>query len=392
MECTCIPRQRVCTLLRGFSSSDELAYARYGKRAITRVYEDVIKMQAPMPGVTDPEAPPGYSCWHDFMRKELENVGIDLPKYRMGQCQIPRNIEKVDLFLNRILGLPLHVQSAFFEHFFQTYEATITVAKSEGKYDDGIVELRAESIKMKPNYPQQIYRCPESGTTTNLAILRVDKGVTFDSAKAKLAEHRALGARAQGALPDVRHSDADSGFWIGRRKYFNTGYPLIVLAVETARRYQAGQHYGHRRWFRIIRPNNGDAVSMDYENLEIKYKRLDDEARTEHVWNFWMALCEKQKVGTAVKRIEFVTLVTGAVLPVWNLIEQAHQQHIKESGDEGVSVRKVRIVRAELSDAPRTIGLQIDPQSTASLRRMLTQYTEEQDEMKAVTIKDPANL
>lgn len=44
-------------------------------------------------------------------------------------------------FLNRILGLPVHLQNYLFDYFMETLDSTIDKAKREGKYDLGIMGM-----------------------------------------------------------------------------------------------------------------------------------------------------------------------------------------------------------------------------------------------------------
>ena len=59
--------------------------------------------------------------------------------------------DKTDVgrFLNRMLGLEPEWQAYLFDFFQAMLEHTTAEAKREGKYQDGIVDLRATSVVMK---------------------------------------------------------------------------------------------------------------------------------------------------------------------------------------------------------------------------------------------------
>lgn len=45
----------------------------------------------------------------------------------------------INKFLNRILGLEVHLQNTLFRYFNETMEALIKQAKRSGRYDSGII-------------------------------------------------------------------------------------------------------------------------------------------------------------------------------------------------------------------------------------------------------------
>lgn len=58
-----------------------------------------------------------------------------------------------------------------FTYFTETFEATVAKAKSSGTWDEGLVALRAESIKLVQDYPARIHSCPTSGAETHVVKL-----------------------------------------------------------------------------------------------------------------------------------------------------------------------------------------------------------------------------
>ena len=62
---------------------------------------------------------------------------------------------KVSTFLNRLLGLPVATQTLLFSYFTECFEAVVAIKKSEGKFDDGVVTLSAESVTYVPGFPRE---------------------------------------------------------------------------------------------------------------------------------------------------------------------------------------------------------------------------------------------
>ncbi len=127
--------------------------------------------------------------------------------------------------------------------------------QSAGKFDEGLVSLKAESIKIMPNYPSRIHTCPDSGAETHVVKLELDRGIPFASASKRLADFQAdtLAAGKEG-----RTFAKENGFYISERHFGGTGKLLVLLATEI---FNVGS--GRRRFFRIVKPNIG-AVASDW--------------------------------------------------------------------------------------------------------------------------------
>jgi hypothetical protein len=72
----------------------------------------------------------------DVVKVWLFKVGID--------CSVSTKIN-VAKFLNRILGLEHEKQNLVFSIFLQIFEDTIRLAKQEGNYDQGIMEITGDT-------------------------------------------------------------------------------------------------------------------------------------------------------------------------------------------------------------------------------------------------------
>jgi hypothetical protein len=67
---------------------------------------------------------------------------------------------KVPRVLNRLLGLPLDKQQSLFDYFSQTLDATISSAKSRGRYEEGIRTIKGEA---EVAHSEVIHKDPVSG-------------------------------------------------------------------------------------------------------------------------------------------------------------------------------------------------------------------------------------
>ena len=51
---------------------------------------------------------------------------------------------------NRLLGMCVKMQNKVFDHFMAILEEKVRVAKQNGEFDDGVVDIRGESVKVGP--------------------------------------------------------------------------------------------------------------------------------------------------------------------------------------------------------------------------------------------------
>ncbi|KAK3280596.1 hypothetical protein CYMTET_11574 [Cymbomonas tetramitiformis] len=123
---------------------------KYGQRALNRMYSDIVNGSEPMPGVTLPILLRGpHGGFYQMAREALFCVGI-VDVSRGGHVSIAKKYEgKVDIFLNRLLGLPIDDQMVLFNYFSDTFDAMTMEAKSKGQFDDGIVSLKAEGVSLQ---------------------------------------------------------------------------------------------------------------------------------------------------------------------------------------------------------------------------------------------------
>ena len=91
-------------------------------------------------------------------------------------------------FLNRMLGMKVGVQNRVFGHFTTELDAKIKKAKEEHKFDDGVVDIRGNAVKIEPGYPKRMGEDPMSKVELRVVKVGVDRGITFAHATHLLQE------------------------------------------------------------------------------------------------------------------------------------------------------------------------------------------------------------
>ena len=149
-----------------------------------RLYNDVIGYSAPMAGVGIPGG--DFSAFQQRVRKALVTVGLGkwaAPAYTgkfAASASAALVVKEADMsnvprFLNRLLGMPVADQQDVFAYFSDTFDACVLRAKSSGKWDEGIVSLKAESIKALPGFPRRIHTEASSGAETKVVKIQLDR-------------------------------------------------------------------------------------------------------------------------------------------------------------------------------------------------------------------------
>jgi hypothetical protein len=86
----------------------------------------------------------------------------------------------VKRFFNRILGLEIQWQNMLFQLFYALFDKTILDAKNAGAYDEGIIDLKAASVKIEKH--EVVYTDKGTGAVTTHYVVKVDRGLDWESA------------------------------------------------------------------------------------------------------------------------------------------------------------------------------------------------------------------
>ena len=65
------------------------------------------------------------------------------------------------------------MQARCFAHFTSIFDELINRDKSEARYDDGVVDIRGNAVKIEPGYPKRMGEDPMSKVRTKPAAVAV---------------------------------------------------------------------------------------------------------------------------------------------------------------------------------------------------------------------------
>ncbi|PSR92586.1 Protein strawberry notch like [Actinidia chinensis var. chinensis] len=323
----------------------------YGKKALMVMYRGIMEQDSL------PVLPPGCSfekpdTIQEFIIKgkaALVSVGIvrdtilgnGRDSGKLSGRIIDSDMHDVGRFLNRLLGLPPEIQNRLFELFVSILELLIQNARTEGHFDSGIVDMKANIIELQGT-PKTVHVDHMSGASTVLCTFTMDRGITWESASALLEEKKrdGLGSPNDGFYESKRE-------WLGRRHF------LLAFEGSTSGMYK------------IFRPAVGEALrEMPLSELKSKYRKISALEKARSGWEDEYEVSSKQcmhgpncKLGnfcTVGRRLQEVNVLGGLILPVWGTIEKALAKQARQSHKR---LRVVRIVTT--TDNQRIVGLLI---------------------------------
>ncbi|KAG0494616.1 hypothetical protein HPP92_005610 [Vanilla planifolia] len=267
---------------------------------------------------------------------------------------VDSDMHDVGRFLNRLLGLPPNIQNRLFELFIKILELMVHNARSEGQFDSGIVDIKANIIELQGS-PKTVHVDNLSGASTVLFTFTLDRGLTWEFAKDAFDERQkdGLGSASDGFYESRRE-------WMGRRHY--------MLALEDI---SSGM-------YKIFRPAVGEALrEMPLSELKSKYRKISSIEKANEGWKEEYELSAQQcmhgpkcKLGiycTVGRRLQEVNVLGGLILPVWGTIEKALSKQARQSH------KRIRIVRLEATnDNQRIVGLLIPSAAVESVLQDLS--------------------
>ncbi|KAK9269142.1 hypothetical protein L1049_000911 [Liquidambar formosana] len=321
----------------------------YGKRALMAMYRGILEQDSlpVVPSGCSSEKPDTIQDFIVKAKAALVSVGIvrdtvigngkDSGKF-YGRI-VDSDMHDVGRFLNRLLGLPPEIQNRLFELFVSILDLLVQNARTEGHFDSGIVDMKANIIELQGT-PKTVHVDHMSGASTVLFTFIMDRGITWESATNLLDEKQkdGLGSASDGFYESKRE-------WMGRRHF--------LLAFE-------GSASG---MFKIFRPAVGEALrEMPIAELKAKYRKISslEKARTgwedEYEVSFKQCMhgpnCKLGNFCTVGRRRQEVNVLGGLILPVWGTIEKALSKQARQSH------KRIRVVRIETTtDNQRIVGL-----------------------------------
>ncbi len=259
----------------------------------------------------------------DDAKVALSDMGLLVKSESGGLAISDGEKQNIVRFFNRLLSLEVNRQNALFEYFYKTYTETIEHLKASGKYDLGLEDIKAKSVKARRE-PRQIHRDQVTGAATHLYELETivpTNPARFDELDREEAYfYRKIGSEGAeyvAARPSLIHTDPETG-----------------LSYQT---------------YAISRPSGRNQFYLDESELEARY-RLVPKAKVKDWWDG-----EVERIPQFVKKDVF--LLSGALLPVWRQIKNVRDASFK-------------IVRTTTDEGVRLVGLQVPKQTVKEITRL----------------------
>lgn len=115
---------------------------KYGRQAVERTCKYASGVTPGIPKSLLPPFKGGEKAFVQQCQRAMITVGMlvaELPGST--QYSLDKNAVTIGTFLNRILGMKVEMQNSIFEMFVRTMDSLVDIAKREGKFEMGIVEL-----------------------------------------------------------------------------------------------------------------------------------------------------------------------------------------------------------------------------------------------------------
>lgn len=314
----------------------------YGKQSLRRVL-DAIELGAGLAAGADQQElldaaeVSSLDQFQSLMSLALEFIG-------MGPSQRKESEQGgVRRFLGRLLGLPVLQQNALYLYFFSVLQHDIATAQKEGRYSDAITDLfggdGTEVQRAEP--PKKIYTDPLTGSTCAVHNLKVDRGLSWEKALARL---EAAGAEDR------------NGFYESKREVPGRNAKGWLLATRKS-----------DDSFFIARPNTGvSRQEMDETDLLEKYT-LRSEERAQPAWE---RIFSESVDYTKGARVLDVVLVCGSLVQLWNQLQDIVKSHALRSEDKSSTMTArdagMKVVRVKVGQE-QLVGLRLPPEVIASV-------------------------
>ena len=285
--------------------------SKEGRAALKIVYDRVLA-GFPIPNLENP-------------KRALSDMGL-LAKPENGDEEFLKESEKQNIvrFFNRLLSLEVDRQNALFEYFYKTYTETVEHLKASGKYDLGLEDIHAKSVKIGRE-PQLIHRDNLTGATTHLYELET----IVPTAPAHFDDLE----KAEGTY-FYRKLGTDAPEFVAARA------SLIHTDPETGESFQT---------YAVSRPSGRNQFYTVEAELAARY-RLVPKAKAKDWWNG-----EVGKIPPFVNKTVF--LLSGALIPVWRQIK-----NVKDAA--------FKIVRTTTDEGVRLVGLQVPKLTVKEIVRL----------------------
>ncbi len=256
--------------------------------------------------MTRGEAVPGL----DNPRQVLRDMGLLV--FRDGVEEVRKEDEyNVPRFLNRVLALDVERQNAVFDYFADLFDQTVSYAKANGTFDEGVTDIKAVAVRLGRT-PRVVSIDPITGAETTHYVLEVDRPVKTVS----FEEARSVRRDKNGAF--LRHN--------------KKGHFILAVASRHHTDPATGRSF---QTFAVWRPEGERTNYLDEGELNEKYTPVSPEDARDWWTRRYAAI-------PPVETVE-MHIIGGAILPLW--------QRLKTQ--EGT---RLRVVRVGTDEGQRIVG------------------------------------
>ena len=265
-------------------------------------------------------------------RDALVDMGL-LKDSTNGDGISPSERTNIPRFLNRLLSLEVERQNALFNYFYQTFLETIEHLKAKGKFDDGMEDLKALSVRFAET-PQVLFR--DSSTGANTIYYKLE--ITVPTRPARFEEI----------------SNFDGVYFYENR----TGGEFIAVRPTLAHTDpETGERY---KTVSVSKPSGYNLIYIRESELDSRYK-IVPKSRAQDWWQ-----SEQEKIPPTEQKT--IHLLSGALLPIWKNLKKLQQNGlniIRTTTDDGTRLVGVSIAAAAVNEIRRTFGIWKNAAETA---------------------------
>ncbi|XP_044763313.1 protein strawberry notch-like isoform X2 [Coccinella septempunctata] len=348
---------------------------KYGKNALETVMKSILSRESPFIG-------PPRDYKGDFFQDctdALIGVGLIIRDPSRGTLTLDKDYSNISKFLNRILGIRVELQNRLFKYFTDTMNAMIAIAKRNGTFDLGILDLGANSrdVIKRVRTITFLYKHPTGVAPIELHKLVVERGLSWKDALQKFEEEA---------------SEQHEGFYASR--HGNRGRHLVILLIKVERPTGRRGTYETDDKLALYRPNTGKQNQLvTLAEIEHKYYKTD----AKEVQNLWeeqynCTICSHLYMNGDCRsgsncenglRRRTYHVLAGAVLPIWLKIEKAIADKSNEEDNEKENKKenrkeknKMQVIRVKTVDNMKIVGTLIKNHLVDGLVKVLTEEAE----------------
>jgi hypothetical protein len=287
-----------------------------GRAALAMFYGEVMRNAR--------EAVPGV----ENAQQALRDMGILKESRDGGESIKESDMTDIPRFLNRVLALDLKRQNPIFDQYMRTFDSHVNFLKEGGLFDDGVADVKADSIKVKED-PTVVHTDKLTSADTRHYQLEVQHALDvmeFPEAESLMSKEFEVGGQ-----PAFYQQQRSGNFILARR----VGSQTDASTGRIKSRYRA--------WT----PERTRVIGDDEF---VKY----DEASPAEAREWWEERAAKApRYETAEMHV-----ISGAVLPLWQKLKtQQFESH--------------RVIRLYTDEGERILGIQIPNDSVGSVLRAI---------------------